>query len=80
MDWIAIENEGLVATGRIVAIGQVDAAPIRRLVQKTPEARVVILTGGQKRQTVLVLDSGHVVITPLTVAALMDLLRNESWR
>ena len=80
MNWLTIENEGMVAAGRIVAIGQVEAAPLRRLVQETPESHVVVLTGGQKRRTVLVLDSGHIVITSLTVAELMDLLRNESWR
>jgi regulator of extracellular matrix RemA (YlzA/DUF370 family) len=71
MDWIPIENEGLVAARRIVAVGQAEAAPIRRLIQETAASHVVILTGGQKRQTVLVMDSGHVVITPLTM---------EEWR
>ncbi|MBX3057910.1 MAG: DUF370 domain-containing protein [Anaerolineae bacterium] len=75
MNWMTIENEGLVAAGRIVAIGLSEAAPMRRLVQQTPASHVIVLTGGQKRQTVLVLDSGHVVITSLTAVELLDLLR-----
>ena len=75
-EWLRVKHEGVVAIGRIVAIGQVEAAPIRRLIQATRPSHVVVLTGGRKRKTVLVLDSGHVVITPLTVTeALAELTK-----
>lgn len=77
MDWITIKTEGIVAARRIVAIGRAEAAPIRHMIQDTPISQVVVLTGGQKRQTVLVMDSGHVVITSLTIEEIEDLLRNE---
>jgi regulator of extracellular matrix RemA (YlzA/DUF370 family) len=73
-DWLKILNEGVIATSRIVAIGLVEAAPIRRLIQATPPSHVVVLTGGHKRQTVLVLDSGHVAITALSLSELTALL------
>lgn len=72
--WISIVNEGVIATNRIVTIGLIDAAPIRRMIQATPPSHVVVLTGGHKRKTVLVLDSGHMVITALSLSELTTLL------
>lgn len=74
MDWIHIEGESMINARRIVAVGPAASAPIRRLLQATPVSHVVVLTGGRKRQTALVLDSGHVVITSLTTAELAALL------
>ena len=76
MSWLSIEKEGIIATHRIVAVGLIESAPIRRLIQTTEETHIVILTGGRKRRSVLILDSGHVVITALTIAVLIDLLNN----
>ncbi len=73
-DWISILGEGVIAARRIVAVGFVNAAPIRRMIQATPLSHVLILTGGHKRQTVLILDSGHVIITALSLSELTTLL------
>jgi regulator of extracellular matrix RemA (YlzA/DUF370 family) len=54
-------------------MGPAEAAPMRRLIQATQPSHVVVLTGGRKRQTVLVLDSGHLVISPLTVAEILGI-------
>ena len=69
--WLRIDNEGAVAFGRLVAVAQIESAPIKRLIQATQPSHVVILTGGRKRQTVLVLDSGHLIVSPLTVAEVL---------
>jgi regulator of extracellular matrix RemA (YlzA/DUF370 family) len=68
MHWIDVdEDRGLIIVERIVAVGRADAAALRRLVAQTPESHIVDLTGGSKRQSVVVLDSGHVVLTALSV-------------
>ncbi len=72
--WISIHHVGVVATDHIVAVGLVEAAPIRRMIQAIPPSYIMVLTGGRKRQTALVLDSGHVVITALSISALTTLL------
>lgn len=77
VNWLPISNEGLIDANRIVAIGTATSAPFRRLVQATPASHVLILTGGRKRQTVVVLDSGHVVITSLRVEQIVDLLNSH---
>lgn len=74
MKWIVVVGEGLIALERIVAVGRVEATPMRRLLRALPPARLVILTGGKKRETAVVLDSGHVVITAVPLAELRQRL------
>lgn len=65
--WIAIKNYGFIQQERIVSIGSVVSAPMRRLIRATPHEALVVLTGGERRKTAVVLDSGHVVLTPLSL-------------
>jgi regulator of extracellular matrix RemA (YlzA/DUF370 family) len=54
---------GLVAPGRIVAVGRWESAPIRRAVRKAKaEGRLIDLTYGHACKWVLFMDSGHVVL------------------
>lgn len=66
----------MVAAGRIVAIVAPDSAPVRRLVQDARDAaRVIDATSGRKTRAVIVMDSDHVVLSPLqpeTVAGRLD--------
>ncbi len=74
---LPIGKDGLIAIDRVVAVGWVKSAPMRRLLRATPPECVVVLTGGRRRQTALVLDSGHVVITPMTITELAHWLTLE---
>lgn len=75
--WIEIGTIGMIESARIVAIGKVNSAPIRRMINETPSANILIFTGGQRRQSVLVLDSGHLVVTAMTLETLLTLLAND---
>lgn len=66
--WITVGVSGYIQQSRVVGVSSVNTAPIRRLLQATPVASIIVLTGGQRRRTVAVLDSGHVVITAMTLA------------
>ena len=61
---------------RLLAIVRPDSAPIRRLVQDArDETRVIDATCGRKTRAVLIMDSGHVVLSPLqpeTMAARIE--------
>lgn len=72
--WLAIGEAGFIQRERIVSIAPATTAPLRRLLKATPLDRVVILTGGQKRQTAVLLDSGHLVLTALSLAEWQVLL------
>ena len=62
--------------GRIVGIISPEAAPIKRMVQTAKDAgRAVDATCGRKTRAVLVMDSGHLMLSALlpdTIAARMN--------
>ncbi len=61
----------LVAAERVVALVNADAAPIRRMIQQAREEnRAVDATAGRKTRTVLVLDSGHLLLSALQAETL----------
>ncbi len=62
------------AAERIVAVVMVDAAPIRRMLRMLPPEKVVTVTGGRQRKTAVLFDSGHMVITSLTLDEVQQLI------
>lgn len=72
--WLSIEDQGVVAVERIVAISQTDAAPVRRLLEAVSASQLITLTGGRKRQSAIILDSNHIVLTALTVKEILQKL------
>lgn len=56
----------VVATNRVLAVMAPDSSPIRRMIQEAREAgRVIDLTYGRRTKSVIVLDSGHLVLAPI---------------
>ncbi len=56
----------VVATARILAIVQPDAAPVKRMVQEARDRGVLIdCSAGRKTKTVLVMDSDHVILSAI---------------
>ncbi|MBR6028617.1 MAG: DUF370 domain-containing protein [Clostridia bacterium] len=56
----------LVSAGRVVAVVAPDSAPVRRMIQDARDVnRVIDATCGRRTRSVLVLDSEHVVLSPL---------------
>ena len=76
MRLINVGYGNMVAAARVVAAVSPEAAPIRRLVQDARDAgHVIDATCGHKTKSVLMMDSGHVVLSPLmpeTIAGRMD--------
>ncbi len=56
-----------VASSRIVAVAGPDSAPIKRLVQDAKDAGIAVdVTSGKKTHSVLLTDSGHIILSVLT--------------
>ena len=56
----------MVAASRLVAIVSPESAPVRRLVQDARETgRVIDATYGRRTRAVIIMDSDHVVLSPL---------------
>ena len=76
MKFINVGYGNMTAAHRLIAIVSPDAAPVRRMVQDARDAgHVIDATCGHKTRAVLVMDSEHVILSPLlpeTVAARID--------
>jgi regulator of extracellular matrix RemA (YlzA/DUF370 family) len=66
-EWLTLTDIGLIDGRRVVAVGLAESSPIKRLLTAVSEDRLIILTGGQRRQTIAILDSGHVIITAVSL-------------
>lgn len=76
MKLIQIGFGNFVSDARIVAVVSPDSAPIKRIIQEAKEKTILVdATYGRKTQSVLIMDSGHVVlssIVPETIGARME--------
>lgn len=71
MKLVNIGYGNMINSARIVSIVSPDAAPIKRLVQDTRNTgRLVDATGGKKTRSVIVSDSGHIILSALTAEAI----------
>lgn len=71
----------LVNTEKIISVVSTDAAPIRRMIQTArDEGKAVDATCGRKTKSVLIMESGHMVLSALstdTIAARINGKKNE---
>jgi extracellular matrix regulatory protein A len=76
VELVAIGFGNAVAMNRVVAVLAPNSAPIRRIIQQAKERGSLIdTTYGRKTKSVIVLDSGHVMVAalqPETVLARLD--------
>ena len=73
--WLDLGKGGVLALGRVIAVAQVNSAPIKRLVDAIGSDRVIDLTFGRPRRAVVILDSGHVALVNLAPQMLLERLR-----
>ena len=76
MQLINVGFGNIVIASRIVAIVSPESAPIKRIIQDAKENKSVIdATYGRKTRAVLVMDSGHIILSavqPETIASRLD--------
>ncbi len=73
MKLVSIGFGSFVSLDRIVAAVDPGSNPVKRTVSQAREdGRLVDATYGRKTQTVLVMDSGHVILCPLAPEALAE--------
>lgn len=75
MKLVNIGFGGMVAQERILAVVSPDSAPIKRIIQDVRDrGQLIDASFGRKTQAVLVMDSGHIVLsaqTPEVIAGKM---------
>ncbi|PMQ02535.1 MAG: hypothetical protein CBR30_00345 [Dictyoglomus sp. NZ13-RE01] len=81
MKLINIGFGNIVVSSRIVAIISPDSAPIRRYISDAKDRNELIdATYGRKTRAVLILDSGHIILSalnPETIAARLEGMEEE---
>lgn len=70
---------GTIGAARIVTVSDADSAPIKRMVERAKEEDSVIdVTYGRRVKTVIVLDTGHIVLAALQPETIAGRLQRES--
>ena len=78
MKLINIGFGNMVAANRIIAIVSPESAPIKRVIQKAKEKDMLIdATYGRRSRAVLIIDSEHVILSPLQPETVANRIRYE---
>lgn len=76
MKLIQIGFGNFISDGRVIAVVGPDSAPVKRIIQQAKDKTLLVdATYGRKTQSVLVMDSGHVILSalpPQTISARVD--------
>ena len=75
MELVNIGFGSMLARARVMAVLEPESAPIKRLVQETRDQGLLIdASYGRKTQSVIVMDTGHVVLSALTTGEFSERL------
>lgn len=78
MELLHVGFSGVVAANRILAIAGPGSAPLKRLIRTASEQGLTIdMTHGRKTKSVIVLDSGHVVLSALQPETIAGRLHHQ---
>lgn len=78
MKLVNIGYGNMVSAGRVLAVVSPESAPVKRMVQEARQAGTLIdATLGRKTRAVLVMDSGHVVLSAILPASVSNRLMGK---
>ena len=78
MKLINIGFGNMVAAGRLLAVVSPDSAPIKRVIQEAKDRGMLIdASYGRKTQSVLLMDTDHVILSAMTPAVITERSGNK---
>ncbi len=78
MQFINIGFGNLVSSQRIISIVSPESAPLKRIVQEAKdEKRAIDATFGRRTRAVLIMDSGHVILSAVQPETIASRLNNN---
>lgn len=81
MELVDIGFGSMISPRRLVALIGPDSAPVKRMVQEAREAGSLIdATYGHRTRSVLVMDSGHIILSALESEAVSDRMNERESR
>lgn len=79
MKLINIGFGNIVTAERIVSIVSPESAPIKRIVQEAKDSKTAIdATYGRRTRSVLIMDSGHIILSAVQPETIAGRVNNES--
>ena len=79
MQLINIGFGNIVSSERIISIVSPESAPLKRIVQEAKdEKRAIDATFGRRTRSVLIMDSGHVILSAVQPETIAGRLSNQS--
>ena len=76
-DMLLVGHGGAINTVHVIAVASIKSAPVQRLLKATPPERVLDLTYGYPRQSIILFATGWIVISNHTHAELTKALHHE---
>ena len=78
MELVSIGFGSFIAPGKLVAAVEPESNPIKRVISQAKEAgRLVDATYGRKTEAVLIMESGHVILAPVSPEELSGRMQQE---
>ena len=78
MKILNIGFENIVSLNKLVSVLNPEAAPVKRIVKNSKDSNTLLdATCGRKTQSVIIMDSGHVVISALKPETLEKRIEKE---
>jgi extracellular matrix regulatory protein A len=79
MRMINIGLGNLISSSRLIAVIGPDSAPVKRMIQEARDSgHIIDGTVGRRTRAVMIMDSGHVVLSALQPETIANRLQNES--
>ena len=79
MQLINIGFGNIVSAERIITIVSPESAPVKRIVQESKDSKMAIdATCGRKTRAVIIMDSGHVVLSAIQPETIAGRIENNS--
>ncbi len=72
---LQVGRGGAIAPERVLAVARASSAPVKRLLEAAGPSRVLNLTYGEPRQSVVALDTGWLVLVSIPIEALLTMLQ-----
>lgn len=73
MELVDVGFGSMISPRRLVALIGPDSAPVKRMIQEAREAGSLIdATYGRRTRSVLIMDSGHIILSALECEAVSD--------
>ena len=74
---IFLGRGGIINAERVVMVAAARSEPVKRLLASTPEERILNLTYGYPRESVILFENGYLAVISQTVEALAEVLESE---